>query len=561
MRPTLLATLLAVVPSIAFALDYQDLTGRYSDRPFSTAETAGISVLTEIGAVGGNPDGSFAAERTLNRAEFMKIAVAAAPDKVLEADYAKYPMPKDTDPWCFPDARIGDWFSPYVCAAKNAGVVQGNPDGLFHPERPVNYAEALKILVEIYDYNLPEPAPNERWAWYTGYLKAATEHKVSLPGSVEAGDFLTRGQMARLAAAFVAEDEGELDAYRSFEKGPSSVSSESSASSASSASSSSIASISSISSSSSSAALFPAFSRFLVATTSNNTIYDGLAQAVDEDERVQSVTVELFRQIHSLSSLRLIDEQGTVIATLELQSYSNTDKKKWRADITANGYVFKKGVPVRIALQATMKSLNDSISSEIFELKYFNIYTGGIESNSAGEIVPSDIHQPSHQTAFGSFDMLRNDLADTLSMKQGASRTLGTFALSGRAAPGAVARVDSLTFTLQTTDVSVSKFKIGSSAAIDQVDCAVEQGPDKTLVICPLPQSMQTVSGDPVTVIVYGDVTVATAKQSGIVQMQSFDRGTIERAGVVRWNDGVGSFSWVQADAMMENGPLITVTK
>lgn len=130
-----------------------------------------------------------------------------------------------------------------------------------------------------------------------------------------------------------------------------------------------------------------------------------------------------------------------------------------------------------------------------------------------------------------------------------------------QAAQGAVARVDSLTFTLQATDVSVSKLKIGGSAAIDQVDCAVEQSPDKTLVICPLPQSMQTVSGDPVTVMVYGDVTVATAKQSGIVQLQSFDRGTIERAGVVRWNDGAGSFSWVQNDAVLENGPLVMVSK
>ncbi len=556
MRRTLLASLLVTVPSIAFALNYDDLTDRYSDRPFSTAETAGISVLTEIGAVSGNPDGSFAAERTLNRAEFVKIALLASNASMTDAT------------GCFPDTPAEAWFAKYVCTAFEMDVVEGNPDGLFHPERPVNYAEAVKILDILYGYTLPEPAPNERWAWYTGYLKAAAEHKVSLPGSVEAGDLLTRGQMARLAAAFVAEDEGELDAYRAFEKGTSlssssSSSSESSASSESSSSSSSVSSSSSFSSSSSSIAVsVPAISRFLVAATSNNTVYDGVAQAIDEDERVQSVTVELFRQIHSLSSLRLVDENGTVIANLELQGYSNTDKKKWRADLQDNtGYVFQKGVPVRIALQATMKSVNDTISSEIFELKYFNMYTGGIQSNSAGEIIPTDIHQPSHQTAFGSFDMMRNDLADTLSMKQGTARTLGTFALSGHAAEGTVVRGDSLTFTLQTTDVSVSKLKIGGSAQVDQIDCAIEQGADKTLVICPLPQSMQTLSGAPVTVMVYGDVTVATAKQSGIVQLQSFDKGTMERAGVVRWNDGVSAFSWVQADALVENGPLITVSK
>jgi hypothetical protein len=72
-------------------------------------------------------------------------------------------------------------------------------------------------------------------------MLAAEERGVSLPSSVEPDHSLTRGQMARLAAAFVAENDGELDAYRAAERGqfesvPSSSSSSSSRSSPSSSS-------------------------------------------------------------------------------------------------------------------------------------------------------------------------------------------------------------------------------------------------------------------------------------------------------------------------------------
>ena len=76
MKRSLLFAAAFLLPLTAFALSFTDSTSNYTDSStFTTAERAGISVLTNIGAVQGNPDGTFAADRTLNRAEFTKIAL------------------------------------------------------------------------------------------------------------------------------------------------------------------------------------------------------------------------------------------------------------------------------------------------------------------------------------------------------------------------------------------------------------------------------------------------------------------------------------------------------
>src|SRR5688572_17768818 len=140
---TLLSGLL--VPAFVLALDFDPVVGQYRDEPFGRAEGAAISLLTRHGIVQGNPnDQMFHPERTLNRAEFAKVVVESYMGEVFN----------EVGGDCFPDVRATDWFSRYVCYMKSAGYIQGYPDGKFHPERPVNYAEAVKMLVNKYGYEL-----------------------------------------------------------------------------------------------------------------------------------------------------------------------------------------------------------------------------------------------------------------------------------------------------------------------------------------------------------------------------------------------------------------------
>ncbi|MFN7160639.1 MAG: S-layer homology domain-containing protein [Candidatus Gracilibacteria bacterium] len=49
----------------------------------------------------------------------------------------------------FPDVASSTWYAPFVSQALKNGYVKGYPDGFFRPEQNVNRVEALKMLLEI----------------------------------------------------------------------------------------------------------------------------------------------------------------------------------------------------------------------------------------------------------------------------------------------------------------------------------------------------------------------------------------------------------------------------
>ncbi len=559
MKRLLPSLALISLPLAAFALDFSDTTSRYSDAPFSQRDTAGISVLTDLGAVSGNPDGSFAPARTLNRAEFLKIALLSADVQLTDAT------------GCFPDTPASAWFTKYICTAKNDGIVEGNPDGLFHPERDVNYAEALKMLVELFELPVPEPAPNERWAWYTGYVKAADNAGVSLPDGIDAATFLTRGQMARLAAAFVAESEGELEEYRAFEDGESLASSSRSSSSTSSSSVSSVSSIASASSqpsssstsSVSSVALFPAVSRFALAGTLTSTLTEGTIEAPSEDIRIRTVEVELRDQVHSLDSLILVDETGRELATLALRFYSNTDKVHWRVDLDETAPIVTKDSNLRVGLRARMKTgTGGALSNEVLEVRSVQIATTGVSTNTLYYFSADSNQILTHQTSFGKLTMIRGDLGTQLQQSAGEDRLLGRFAVTGEAAAGAQVRLQNLYFMLQTADLNVSNIRIYPvGQPVMASGCAMESQAVGRLVICVIPTAQQLMSSSPVVFDIAADLSVAGVKQNGTVQLVTPGPGSVTTVGAASWSDGTETFSWIESDKIVESGPVVTVTK
>lgn len=123
-----------------------------------------IQYLQTTGVLQGYPDGTFRPTGTINRAEFLKILVTG---RNIE------PLP-DFFRECFPDV-VDQWYAPYVCYARQAGWVDGYPDGTFGPERPVTFAEALKMLSNVRGYpKAPEEEMRKRGidptAWFAPYL-------------------------------------------------------------------------------------------------------------------------------------------------------------------------------------------------------------------------------------------------------------------------------------------------------------------------------------------------------------------------------------------------------
>lgn len=107
----------------------------------------------------GYDNGEFRPSQTINRAELLKIVF-----KALNQNAADYPGD------CFPDVK-DEWYAPYVCKAKDLGVIKGYEDGTYRPGQDVNMAEALKIALEAFD--LPLDSLKENEMWYGPYVTFA----------------------------------------------------------------------------------------------------------------------------------------------------------------------------------------------------------------------------------------------------------------------------------------------------------------------------------------------------------------------------------------------------
>ncbi len=146
----------------------------FTDIPANDPNATALKYLKDNQIMTGYPDGSFAPDKSVNRAEMLKIVIAAlgAP-----SDLSGY---KD----CFNDVHE-EWFAPYVCYAKSKNWVSGYADGGFHPANNVSRVESLKMIIGAFGLPLEIAAPaNSAFAdlsvnmWFTKYVWTAEKDAV-----------------------------------------------------------------------------------------------------------------------------------------------------------------------------------------------------------------------------------------------------------------------------------------------------------------------------------------------------------------------------------------------
>jgi len=109
---------------------------------------------------------------------------------------------------CFSDVPSSEWYAKYVCFAKNKGVVGGYADGTFRPSQEISFVEALKIAMEAFAYEYAESTP-----WYKDLVVQASSYNF-IPLDVQRfAEGFKRGQMAELITRILKYENAELDAY------------------------------------------------------------------------------------------------------------------------------------------------------------------------------------------------------------------------------------------------------------------------------------------------------------------------------------------------------------
>lgn len=170
----------ALQPVSSFA-DFRDV----ASSPYMDA----IVAFEQKGVLEGYADGTFKPEFTINRAEFLKIVLLSAYSEAEIDELLARVRVTSVE-----DVPSDTWFYRYVTFARSKGVVEGYPDGLFHPEREINFVEAAKIISLVYQQK-SEMTGGE---WYEVYARALDGSK-AIPTSILGLDKpITRGEMAEM---------------------------------------------------------------------------------------------------------------------------------------------------------------------------------------------------------------------------------------------------------------------------------------------------------------------------------------------------------------------------
>ena len=135
MKHRLLSGLLAVVLVLGLA------PGALAAPP---AESEAAQVLAALDIMVGDENGNLNLDRTITRAEFTKMTVAASTSRDTVGDAVAVKP--------YPDVPQTHWAAPYIKAAVDLNLVQGDLYGKFNPDEKITLAEGVTILLRLLGY-------------------------------------------------------------------------------------------------------------------------------------------------------------------------------------------------------------------------------------------------------------------------------------------------------------------------------------------------------------------------------------------------------------------------
>ncbi|MDI6894232.1 MAG: S-layer homology domain-containing protein [Bacillota bacterium] len=186
MRKALVAALvLTFVLSIAATASAAVLTPASFPDVKGQACADAVAKLEALG-VGKGIDGQWMPELPVNRAQFATFAV-----RIMGLERVAAYLKGATK---FADVPADHWASGYINVAVAKKLVLGYPDGTFHPDETITFAQAATMLGRVVGYvDLPGD-------WPANYMIVASEKNLFSGVTFGAGDVVNRGDMAILLA-------------------------------------------------------------------------------------------------------------------------------------------------------------------------------------------------------------------------------------------------------------------------------------------------------------------------------------------------------------------------
>ena len=178
----------------------------YPDVPASHKNYTAITALSDEGIVKGYPNGEFHPEGLINRAEAVKILIKSHFDQSVIDNSLSWHWDLRHRYVRFPDVPIHEWFGGFVEVAYQNQVVEGYPDGQFRPANNINFAEALKVILESanVDLNSAQYRDNKyiymkKGDWFEPYFTYAYQYNlINQTKFYHPGQLITRGEFVEI---------------------------------------------------------------------------------------------------------------------------------------------------------------------------------------------------------------------------------------------------------------------------------------------------------------------------------------------------------------------------
>ncbi len=168
-----------------FTLGVHPLFALFSDTEYSWYESS-IDTLAGENIISGFGDGTFGPEKSITRAEILKIILQASGNGVGE-------VPQDR---CFPDVAVNMWYHAYICRAYSLHITSGFSDGTFKPGNTVTTLEALAFGMRAFGISIPKAGSGE--LWYEPLRKFAEEKNIIPMSSYTPATPLSRGRATEM---------------------------------------------------------------------------------------------------------------------------------------------------------------------------------------------------------------------------------------------------------------------------------------------------------------------------------------------------------------------------
>lgn len=156
-----------------------------------------VQTLVENGIMQGFEDGGMHLEDTVTRAQFAKMLTLAA-------EKSSITVKSDSEKE-FSDVDKSHWAYDYITKMASIGIINGFPDGGFHPDELVTYEQAAKMAVELFGIQRHDNT------YPTGYVAAIIGEGINDGVNALIGEALTRADAAAIIANAMDYANSDID--------------------------------------------------------------------------------------------------------------------------------------------------------------------------------------------------------------------------------------------------------------------------------------------------------------------------------------------------------------